>query len=61
MAKIDFAGVIKEACMEYLARDQGRRFTPSSTSVSVSVSSTKKEAFETMELLGRSKAVGEEG
>jgi len=60
MAKVDFGGVIKEACMEYLPEVKVGDFTIVHVGFGLSILD-EKEAFETMELLKQIEAVGEEG
>jgi len=60
MAKIDFGGVIKEACMEYLPEIKVGDYTIIHVGFGLSILD-EKEAFETMELLRQIEAVGEEG
>lgn len=60
MAKVDFGGVIKEACMEYLPEVKVGDFTIVHVGFGLSILD-EKEAVETMELLKQIEAVGEEG
>ena len=60
MAKIDFGGVVKEACMEYLPEIKIGDYTIIHVGFGLSILD-EKEAFETMELLRQIEAVGEEG
>ena len=60
MAKIDFGGVVKEACMEYLPEIKVGDYTIIHVGFGLSILD-EKEAFETMELLRQIEAVGEEG
>jgi hydrogenase expression/formation protein HypC len=60
MAKIDFGGVVKEACMEYLPEIKIGDYTIIHVGFGLSILD-EKEAFETMDLLRQIEAVGEEG
>jgi hydrogenase expression/formation protein HypC len=60
MAKVDFGGVIKEACMEYLPEAKLGDYTIIHVGFGLSILD-EKEAFETMELLKEIDALGEEG
>jgi len=59
MAKIDFGGVVKEACMEYLPEIKVGDYTIVHVGFGISILD-EKEAQETMELLKRIDALGEE-
>jgi len=59
MAKIDFGGVVKEACMEYLPEIKVGDYTIIHVGFGLSILD-EKEAFETMELLKQIEAVGSE-
>ena len=57
MAKIDFGGVVKEACMEYLPEIKVGDYTIIHVGFGLSILD-EKEAFETMELLKQIDAMG---
>jgi hydrogenase expression/formation protein HypC len=59
MAKVDFGGVVKEACMEYLPEVKVGDYTIIHVGFGLSILD-EKEAFETMELLKQIDAMGEE-
>jgi len=59
MAKVDFGGVIKEACMEYLPEVKVGDYTIIHVGFGLSILD-EKEAFETMDLLKQIDAMGEE-
>ena len=58
MAKIDFGGVVKEACMEYLPEVKLGDYAIIHVGFGLSILD-EKEAFETMELLKQIEAAGE--
>ena len=58
MAKIDFGGVVKEACMEYLPDIKVGDYTIIHVGFGLSILD-EKEAFETLELLKQIDAMGE--
>lgn len=60
MAKIDFSGVIKEACMEYLPEIKVGDYTIIHVGFGLSIVD-EKEANETMQLLNQIAAMEEEG
>lgn len=60
MAKIDFNGVIKEACMEYLPEIKIGDYTIIHVGFGLSIVD-EKEAKETMDLLNQIAAIEEEG
>jgi len=60
MAKIDFSGVIKEACMEYLPEIKIGDYTIIHVGFGLSIVD-EVEAKETMELLNQIAAMEEEG
>jgi hydrogenase expression/formation protein HypC len=60
MAKIDFGGVVKEACMEYLPEIKIGDYTIIHVGFGLSILD-EQEALETMELLKQIDAMGEEG
>jgi hydrogenase expression/formation protein HypC len=60
MAKVDFGGAVKEACMEYLPEVKVGDYTIVHVGFGLSILD-EKEAFETMELLRQIDALGEEG
>jgi hydrogenase expression/formation protein HypC len=60
MAKVDFGGVIKEACMEYLPEVKLGDYTIVHVGFGLSILN-EQEAHETMELLQQIDALGEEG
>ena len=59
MAKIDFGGVVKEACMEYLPEIKVGDYTIIHVGFGLSILD-EKEAMETMDLLSQIDAMGEE-
>ncbi|MBU4225002.1 MAG: HypC/HybG/HupF family hydrogenase formation chaperone [Chloroflexi bacterium] len=59
MAKVDFGGALKEACMEYLPEVKVGDYTIIHVGFGLSILD-EKEAFETMELLRQIDALGEE-
>jgi hydrogenase expression/formation protein HypC len=59
MAKVDFGGVIKEACMEYLPEVKLGDYTIIHVGFGLSILD-EQEAMETMELLKQIDALGEE-
>jgi hydrogenase expression/formation protein HypC len=59
MAKIDFSGVIKEACMEYLPEIKIGDYTLIHVGFGLSIID-ETEALETMQLLNQIAAMGEE-
>ncbi len=59
MAKVDFGGVIKEACMEYLPEIKVGDYTIIHVGFGLSILD-EKEASETMELLKQIEAAGDE-
>jgi hydrogenase expression/formation protein HypC len=59
-AKVDFGGVIKEACMEYLPEVKLGDYTIIHVGFGLSILD-EQEAMETMELLKQIDALGEEG
>lgn len=59
MARVDFGGVIKEACMEYLPEVKVGDYTIIHVGFGLSILD-EKEAFETMELLKQIDAIGDE-
>ena len=59
MAKVDFGGVIKEACMEYLPEVKLGDYTIVHVGFGLSILD-EKEAMETMELLKQIDALGQE-
>jgi hydrogenase expression/formation protein HypC len=59
MAKIDFGGVIKEACMEYLPDVKVGDYTIIHVGFGLSILD-EKEALETMDLLKQIDALGSE-
>ncbi len=59
MAKIDFGGVIKEACMEYLPEIKVGDYTIIHVGFGISILN-EQEAFETMEMLRQIDALGGE-
>lgn len=59
MAKIDFSGVVKEACMEYLPEIKIGDYTLIHVGFGLSIID-EKEALETMEMLNQIAAMGEE-
>jgi hydrogenase expression/formation protein HypC len=60
MAKIDFSGVIKEACMEYLPEIKVGDYTIIHVGFGLSIVD-EKEANEILQLLNQIAAVEEEG
>jgi hydrogenase expression/formation protein HypC len=60
MAKVDFGGVIKEACMEYLPEVKLGDYTIIHVGFGLSILD-EQEAMETMDLLKQIDALGEEG
>jgi hydrogenase expression/formation protein HypC len=60
MAKIDFGGVVKEACMEYLPEVKLGDYTIIHVGFGLSILD-EQEAKETMDLLKQIDAMGEEG
>ena len=60
MARVDFGGVIKEACMEYLPEVKLGDYTIIHVGFGLSILD-EQEALETMELLKQIDALGEEG
>jgi hydrogenase expression/formation protein HypC len=60
MAKVDFGGVVKEACMEYLPEVKLGDYTIVHVGFGLSILD-EQEAMETMELLKQIDALGEEG
>jgi hydrogenase expression/formation protein HypC len=60
MAKVDFGGVIKEACMEYLPDVKLGDYTIIHVGFGLSILD-EQEAMDTMELLKQIDALGEEG
>jgi hydrogenase expression/formation protein HypC len=60
MAKVDFGGALKEACMEYLPEVKVGDYTIVHVGFGLSILD-EQEALETMELLRQIDAVGEEG
>jgi hydrogenase expression/formation protein HypC len=59
MARVDFGGVIKEACMEYLPEVKLGDYTIIHVGFGLSILD-EKEAFETMDLLRQIDSMGEE-
>jgi hydrogenase expression/formation protein HypC len=59
MARVDFGGVIKEACMEYLPEAKVGDYTIVHVGFGLSILD-EQEALETMELLKQIDARGEE-
>jgi hydrogenase expression/formation protein HypC len=59
MAKVDFGGVIKEACMEYLPEVKIGDYTIIHVGFGLSILD-EQEALETMDLLKQIEAMGEE-
>lgn len=59
MAKVDFGGALKEACMEYLPEVKVGDYTIVHVGFGLSILD-EKEALETMELLRQIDAMGEE-
>ena len=60
MAKVDFGGAIKEACMEYLPEIKLGDYTIIHVGFGISILN-ENEAAETMEMLKQISALGEEG
>jgi hydrogenase expression/formation protein HypC len=60
MAKVDFGGVIKEACMEYLPEIKLGDYAIIHVGFGLSILD-EQEAMETMDLLKQIEAFGEEG
>ncbi len=60
MAKVDFGGVIKEACMEYLPEVKLGDYTIVHVGFGLSILD-EQEAMETMDLLKQIDALGEKG
>ncbi|MBM3152231.1 MAG: HypC/HybG/HupF family hydrogenase formation chaperone [Chloroflexi bacterium] len=60
MAKVDFGGVTKEACMAYLPDVKVGDYTIIHVGFGLSILD-EKEALETMDLLKQIEAMGEEG
>ncbi len=60
MAKVDFGGALKEACMEYLPEVKVGDYTIIHVGFGLSILN-EQEAMETMELLRQIDALGEEG
>jgi hydrogenase expression/formation protein HypC len=60
MARVDFGGAIKEACMEYLAEVKVGDYTIVHVGFGLSILD-EQEALETLELLRQIEARGEEG
>jgi hydrogenase expression/formation protein HypC len=60
MAKVDFGGAFKEACMEYLPEVKVGDYTIVHVGFGLSILD-EREALETMELLRQIEAQGEEG
>jgi hydrogenase expression/formation protein HypC len=60
MAKVDFGGAIKEACMEYLPEVKVGDYTIVHVGFGLSILD-EREALETMDLLRQIEAQGEEG
>ena len=59
MAKVDFGGVVKEACMEYLPEVKLGDYTIVHVGFGLSILD-EQEAMETMDLLKQIDALGEE-
>jgi hydrogenase expression/formation protein HypC len=59
MGKVDFGGVVKEACMEYLPEIKVGEYTIIHVGFGISILD-EKEAQETMELLKQVSAMGED-
>jgi len=59
MARVDFGGVLKEACMEYLPEVKVGDYTIVHVGFGLSILD-EQEALETMELLKQIDAMGEE-
>jgi hydrogenase expression/formation protein HypC len=60
MAKVDFGGAIKEACMEYLPEVKIGDYTIVHVGFGLSILD-EQEALETMDLLRQIDALGEKG
>jgi hydrogenase expression/formation protein HypC len=60
MAKVDFGGALKEACMEYLPEVKVGDYTIVHVGFGLSILD-EQEALETLELLRQIDAQGEEG
>jgi hydrogenase expression/formation protein HypC len=60
MARIDFSGVIKEACMEYLPEIKIGDYTLIHVGFGLSIID-EKEALETLQMLNQIAAMDEEG
>ena len=60
MAKVDFGGAIKEACMEYLPEVKLGDYTLVHVGFGLSIID-EQEAHETLELLKQIEMLGEEG
>jgi hydrogenase expression/formation protein HypC len=60
MAKVDFGGAIKEACMEYLPEVKLGDYTIIHVGFGLSILD-EQEALETMELLKQIESMGDEG
>ena len=60
MARVDFGGVLKEACMEYLPEVKLGDYTIIHVGFGLSILD-EQEAMETMELLKQIEALGEAG
>jgi len=60
MAKIDFGGVVKEACMEYLPEVKVGDYTIIHVGFGLSILD-EQEAMETLDLLQQIDAMGDEG
>jgi hydrogenase expression/formation protein HypC len=60
MAKVDFGGVIKEACMEYLPEIKLGDYAIVHVGFGLSILD-EQEALDTMELLKQIDALGDEG
>jgi hydrogenase expression/formation protein HypC len=60
MAKVDFGGVVKEACMEYLPEVKLGDYAIVHVGFGLSILD-EQEAMETLELLKQIDALGEEG
>jgi hydrogenase expression/formation protein HypC len=60
MARVDFGGAIKEACMEYLAEVKVGDYTIVHVGFGLSILD-EQEALETLELFRQIEARGEEG
>ena len=60
MARVDFGGALKEACMEYLPEVKVGDYTIVHVGFGLSILD-EQEALETMDLLRQIEAMGEEG